>query len=270
MTSSNSTSAKIIPRLSNERGQTNIGWLNSFHTFSVASYIDLKHERWGCLRVMNEDRVEAHTGFPLHNHQEFEIFSYIISGELEHNDSMGNMEILKRGDIQMTSAGTGIRHSEYAHGEQQVHFIQIWSIPEKHGLSPQYFTRHFTDEEKKDKFVKVVSHTSDPEVEEKRDGSGPAPIHSPLTLYASLLSPGSIVNQTINQSKAFIHVIQSSGYNGGMPNGGSIRVNKETELREGDGAYIARTDIAFPDGGNELVIENVGRSVIEVLLFSLG
>lgn len=118
------------------------------------------HEQFGCLRVLNEDRVEPHTGFGAHGHREFEIFSYVVSGEIEQyvfynalcgprnksnyyssGDSMGNREVLKRGDLQMTSAGTGIRHSEKAYGDKQLHFLQIWSMPSQRGLTPQYFTR---------------------------------------------------------------------------------------------------------------------------------
>lgn len=122
-------------------------------------YSDTQHDQFGSLRVLNEDRVEPQTGFGTHGHREFEIFSYIVAGQLEQyvlsipspvdlytdaedsQDSMGNREILKRGDLQMTSAGTGIRHSEKCYGPQQVHFLQIWSVPAKHGLTPTYYTR---------------------------------------------------------------------------------------------------------------------------------
>ncbi|OJT07148.1 Quercetin 2,3-dioxygenase, partial [Trametes pubescens] len=148
---------KVIPRRSDERGQADHGWLKTFHTFSFAGYHDPQHEQFGPLRVINEDRVDPKTGFGTHAHREFEIFSYIVNGELEHRDSMGNVEIMKRGDLQMTSAGTGIRHSEHSHGSKQVHFLQIWSVPSTRGLTPQYFTRHFTDEEKKDQWAHVVA-----------------------------------------------------------------------------------------------------------------
>ena len=103
---------------------------------------------------------------------------------------MGNVEVMKRGDLQMTSAGTGIRHSEHTHGSKQVHFLQIWSMPSTRGLTPQYFTRHFTDEEKKDRWAHVVAPIRASGVVEKREASGPAPVHSPLDLYATLLSQG--------------------------------------------------------------------------------
>ena len=149
----------------------------------LCSYYDQKHDSFGCLRVINEDRVEPKSGFGTHAHREFEIFSYVVSGELEQyvllflsifpshslhrstpyflsysKDSMNNTELLHRGDLQLTSAGSpGISHSEKCHGSQPVHFLQIWTLPWKAGLPAKYFTRHFTDEEKKAKWCRVVS-----------------------------------------------------------------------------------------------------------------
>ena len=109
----------------NERGHANHGWLKTFHTFSFADYQNSKFMSWGPLRVINEDRVEAGTGFPTHRHREFEIWSYVLSGNLMHKDSMGNEEGMVRGDVQYTTGGTGISHSEYA-GKESTHFLQIW------------------------------------------------------------------------------------------------------------------------------------------------
>ncbi|OSD05313.1 pirin domain-containing protein [Trametes coccinea BRFM310] len=262
---------KFVPRRSNERGHADHGWLKTFHTFSFASYYDPEHDHFGCLRVINEDRVAPHTGFGTHAHREFEIFSYIVSGELEHRDSMGNVEVMKRGDLQMTSAGTGIRHSEHSHGDKQVHFLQIWSIPSTRGLSPQYFTRHFSDEEKKDQWAHVVAPADAPGVVEKREASGPAPVHSPLNLFATLLSPGKSLAHAFSSStaqrKGYIHVVQTSGYNPAEAGGAHIRVTGgeggPIELREGDGAYIMAVT------GEELKVENVGEQVAEVLLFDM-
>jgi hypothetical protein len=267
-----SSDLKIVPRLSTERGNADHGWLKTFHTFSFASYNDNKHEKFGSLRVINEDRVEPRTGFGTHSHREFEIFSYIVSGELQHNDSMGNMEVLKRGDIQLTSAGTGISHSEKTHGDKQVHFLQIWSVPSVPRLTPAYFTRHFTDEEKKDKWARVVAPINTPEVSSKREDSGPAPVQSPLTLYSTLLSPGTSLPYTFSSrtGQGYIHVIQTSGYNTGAAQGSAVKVSAsggdgtiEQLFREGDGAYISGTT------GKEIKVENVGDSVAEVLLFDL-
>ncbi|KAH9072245.1 RmlC-like cupin domain-containing protein [Lactarius deliciosus] len=214
---------------------------------------------------MNEDRVDAHTGFGTHGHREFEIFSYVVSGELQHNDSMGNTEVLKRGDLQMTSAGTGIRHSEHAHGEKQVHFLQIWCKPSVSNLKPSYFTRHFTDEEKKDQWWERSG------VSDAREAAGPAPVHSPVSLRATLLSPGRSLSHELSpqSSKAYVHVVQTSGYNPSTPSGNTIRVyapgTKDATLREGDGLYITSTTGA----GTTVSVENTGESIAELLLFEL-
>jgi hypothetical protein len=267
-----SSDLQIVPRLSTDRGSADHGWLKTFHTFSFASYNDQNHEKFGSLRVINEDRVEPRTGFGTHPHREFEIFSYIVSGELQHNDSMGNVEVLKRGDVQLTSAGTGISHSEKTHGDKQVHFLQIWSVPSVSKLTPAYFTRHFTDEEKKDRWVRVVAPIDAPEVSSKREDSGPAPVQSPLTLYSTLLSPSTSLPYTFSSrtGKGYIHVIQTSGYNTKVASGNAVKVSAgganggiEQVFREGDGAYISGS------AGKEITVENVGDGVAEVLLFDL-
>ncbi|TFK25148.1 RmlC-like cupin [Coprinopsis marcescibilis] len=182
---------------------------------------------------------------------------------------MGNTEILKRGDIQMTSTGTGISHSEKTYGSREVHFLQIWSIPTVHGLSPKYFTRHFSDEEKRDKWAKVVAPAWDEDVETAdRDGSGPAPVNSALTLYATILSPGQTLFRPLKGRKAYVHVIQTSGYNEGEATGASVRISgasgSELDLREGDGAYV-RVDIQ----GSVMDVTNSGETSAEVLVFDL-
>jgi hypothetical protein len=261
--------AKFVPRPSHERGHADHGWLKTFHTFDFAMYRG-GHERFGTLRVINEDRVAPGTGFGTHSHREFEIFSYLVSGELEHRDSMGNTEILKRGDIQLTSAGTGISHSEKTYGSKQVHFLQIWSLPSVSGLKPQYFTRNFTDEEKKDKWVRVVAPIDAEGVSSAREGTGPTPVHSPLSLYATLLSPSNTLTHTTPTSKAYIHVIQSSGYNPEKATGATIRVSSgdgsnALVLKEGDGVYVYMQK----DGQRELQVANEGDRAAEVLLFDV-
>ncbi|KZT70862.1 RmlC-like cupin [Daedalea quercina L-15889] len=263
---------KIVPRRSHERGNADHGWLKTFHTFSFAMYSDAEHDQFGCLRVLNEDRVEPQTGFGTHPHREFEIFSYIVSGQLEHQDSMGNREILKRGDLQMTSAGTGIRHSEKCYGSQQIHFLQIWSLPSKRGLTPTYYTRHFTDDEKRDKWALIVAPSGKPGVSESREASGPAPVHSPLSLFATLLSSSRSLPHTFPTTgsgparKAYIHIAQTSGYNPRQASGTRVKVSggeSVVELREGDGAYI------MGEPGKDVVVENVGNSIAEILLFDV-
>jgi len=265
---------RIVPRRSEERGQADHGWLKTFHTFSFAGYHDSNYESFGSLRVINEDRVAAHTGFGTHSHQLYEIFSYVVGGGLEHKDSMGNTEVLSRGALQMTSTGTGIAHSEKAHGGNDVHFCQIWASP-RAGAGrgkPAYFTRYFTDEEKKNRFVAVVAPDNAPGVSLGREDSGPAPIRSELWMYASLIHPGiSLVHTPAGNGrvkKGYIHVIQTSGYNSGPAKGATIKVGAQGDgpqvvLREGDGAYLTY------EPGAELRLENDGQGTAEVLLFDL-
>ncbi|KAL4899577.1 RmlC-like cupin domain-containing protein, partial [Aspergillus multicolor] len=175
-TSSNKTStmskplthAKIIARRSADRGYAEHGgWLKSFHTFSFASYYDHNFTNFGSLRVLNEDRVSARNGFPTHPHRDAEIFSYILSGELTHRDSMvrkgaegaqgKDFYRMKRGDVQFTTGGTGIAHSEQNESNKPVHFLQIWALPWKYGLKPNYHTRTFDEAEKKKGFVPILS-----------------------------------------------------------------------------------------------------------------
>ncbi|KAF5375768.1 hypothetical protein D9757_009011 [Collybiopsis confluens] len=263
----NMSQITILPRPSQERGNADHGWLKTFHTFSFAMYQDFNNEKYGSLRVINEDRVAPKTGFGTHSHKEFEIFSYVVEGELEHKDSMGNIEILKRGDVQLTSAGTGISHSEKAFGDKPVHFLQIWSLPSLSRLTPKYFTRHFSDIEKKDHWVRVVASVDAEGVQKdlregSKQGEGPAPVQSPLTMYATLLSPGKSLSQAMKGPKGYIHVVMRSGYNEGPAQGASVKVAGQT-LKEGDGGYLQ-----IPSAG-ELTVENNGDRVAELVLFDL-
>ncbi|WVF67218.1 hypothetical protein IAT40_001966 [Kwoniella sp. CBS 6097] len=270
-------------RPSQERGGADHGWLKTFHTFSFASYYDPSYENFGALRVINEDRVEPRQGFPTHPHREAEIFSYIVSGQLAHRDSMGNVETMSRGDIQMTSGGTGIAHSEYNPSPStDVHFLQIWALPFKRGLKPRYFTRHFTDEEKKDQLRGIVAPLGAEGVSEEREGKGLTPIHAPVHFFASLLSPSKSVTHTILPSLngkstklVYIQLIQTSGYNTGPANrsknaGPLINVvggsgEKSTaELGEGDGVFIRGGNV-----GEEIGLENVGSGVGELVVFEM-
>jgi len=259
---------KFVPRFSQDRGQADHGWLKTFHTFSFASYYDGEHAKFGSLRVINEDRVEPRTGFGTHPHREFEIFSYIVNGALEHKDSMGNTEILKRGDVQLTSAGTGITHSEKTYGSVPVHFLQIWSTPSTPSLAPKYYTRHFSDEDKQDKWARVVARFGSEGVSAEREGEGPAPVQSPLTMYASLLGTTKL-EKKMEGMKGYVHVVQTSGYNAGKAAGAKVKVSagddgEAVTLGEGDGAYIF-----VGSSGNALNVENVGDSVAEVVLFDI-
>ncbi|KAJ2934623.1 hypothetical protein H1R20_g2444, partial [Candolleomyces eurysporus] len=241
----------FVPRRSDERGHADHGWLKTYHTFSFAMYQDPKHQQYGPLRVINEDRVSPLTGFGTHPHREFEIFSYIVSGELEHKDSMSNVEILTRGDVQLTSAGTGISHSEKNPNKDgiPVHFLQIWSIPSQSRLKPAYYTRHFTDEMKQDKWARVVALG--------------------LTMYATMLSSGKMLEKELNRRKAYVHVIQTSSEENTQ--GAKVKLSdgagEELILGEGDGAYVA-----VNSSSAKLFVENVSGEegpTAEILLFDL-
>jgi len=182
---------------------------------------------------------------------------------------MGNTEILKRGDIQLTSAGTGIAHSEKTHGSKPVHFLQIWSLPDTPRLQPKYYSRHFSNEEKKDKWARVVAPVGAQGVNAEREGQGPAPVHSPLTMYSSLLSPGTTLERPLERQKGYVHVVQTSRYNEGNATGASVKIGSQkdsqlTLLREGDGAYVI-----VGRSGNVLEVQNVGDRVAEVIVFDL-
>ncbi|KAJ3006922.1 hypothetical protein HKX48_009410 [Thoreauomyces humboldtii] len=267
---------KITARRSGDRGHAHHGWLKSYHTFSFASYQDSRFESYGALRVINEDRVEPGEGFGQHSHRDFEIWSYIVSGELEHKDSLGNLEIMKRGEVQMTSTGSGISHSEYNRNPvTPVHFLQIWGLPTQNGLSPKYYSRKFSDEEKRDALVKVVAPVNSQGVNNNRNTSGPAPVHSPITMFASILTPSKTITHTFPKStpKAYIHNIMVGGYRG--PNvaagdkfedgGARLKLENGLVLEEGDGAFV---EIAEGEG-NEFKFENVGAKDAEFILFEL-
>ncbi|WVR09257.1 hypothetical protein IAU60_006322 [Kwoniella sp. DSM 27419] len=268
-------------RPSQDRGGADHGWLKTLHTFSFANYYDEEFESFGSLRVINEDRVTPGQGFPTHRHAEAEIFSYIISGELAHRDSMGNVETMVRGDIQMTSGGTGISHSEYnAHKSKDVHFLQIWAMPNQRRLTPTYYTRHFTDEEKRDTLKAIVAPIGTEGVSEEREGKSLTPIHAPLHFFASLLSPAKSVTHTLlpalNSKKeklVYVQLVQTSGYNTRAANksadapGPVIKVTgegKETVLGEGDGVFIRGGKI-----GEQVQLENIGKGVGEIVLFEM-
>ena len=185
---------------------------------------------------------------------------------------MGNTEILKRGSLQLTSAGTGISHSEKAYGSVPVHFLQIWSLPHTSHLPPKYYTREFTDAQKTNTWLRVVAPVGEKAVSMERDGEGPAPVQSALTLYATLLEKGKALDQKLGGKKGYLHVVQTSGYNTGAATGASLRIagagagKQELILKEGDGAYLS---VGQGEGAN-LTVENVGDGTAEVLLFDLS
>ncbi|CTQ52550.1 Quercetin 2,3-dioxygenase [Roseibium album] len=208
-----------ILRPSNARGVADFGWLKSKHSFSFGSYFDPKHIGFGALRVINEDRVDPSAGFPTHPHENMEIISYVISGGLEHKDSLGTGSVIRPGELQRMSAGTGVRHSEYNHSDTDpVHFLQIWIIPEKDGLKPSYEQKAFKDTERQDSLLLIGSRDG-------RDGS--VVIHQDVNLYASLLATNKSLSHDIGPDrKVWLQVVK-----------GSLRVNGDI-LVAGDGLGV--------------------------------
>jgi redox-sensitive bicupin YhaK (pirin superfamily) len=207
-------------RRSDDRGRANLGWLDSRHTFSFADYHDERFMGYGPLRVINEDRVQPAKGFDTHGHRDMEIISYVLKGELAHRDSMGNGSVIRRGDVQRMSAGTGVQHSEFNHSlAEPVHFFQIWIFPNKRNLAPGYEEKHFDDEAKRGRLKLVASRDG-------RDGS--VLIHQDAELYSALLANGDEVTHTTERTrKGWVQLAS-----------GAVTVNGEA-LAPGDGAAIA-------------------------------
>jgi len=253
---------KVVKRPWNARGHADHGWLYTFHTFSFASYYDPSFESFGPLRVINEDRVEKGTGFGTHSHAEFLIWSYIVNGELEHKDSMGNLEKLRRGEVQFTSAGTGIRHSEYNRNtHEDVHFLQIWAKPNVRGLKPSYKTSKFTDEDKTDKLCKIMES-----VDRHGDSDPTIPMHADLSMSASILSPGKSVTHDLvadGPRNVYLHVVMTDRK---QPKTGGAKIKVQgVELGEGDGAFVTGAK-----GPGKIEVESVGEKPAEFLMFDMG
>lgn len=231
----------MIIRRSAERGFANHGWLRSYHTFSFADYYDPGHMGFRALRVINEDRVAPGKGFGMHSHRDMEIISYVLAGELEHKDSMGNGAIIRPGDVQRMSAGTGVTHSEFNPSrDMPVHFLQIWILPERAGEPPSYEQKTFGAEEKQGRLCLVGSRGG-------RDGS--VTIHQDASLYASLLAADQrVVFDLAPGRHAWIHLAR-----------GAVDLNGQ-HLEAGDAAGIAQ---AGP-------IALTGRTSSELLLFDLA
>jgi redox-sensitive bicupin YhaK (pirin superfamily) len=274
--------AKITPHRSGSRGHGDHGWLNTYHSFSFADWYNPKFTHFGSLRVLNEDRVKANSGFPTHPHRDFEIFSYIIGGELTHRDSMltkgkegGQSDKffrMKRGDVQFTTGGTGIAHSEFnEHKSDTVHFLQIWAIPWKRGLVPRYHTRTFSDESKRLDFVKILSPLKGGEeatAEQEKDAEpvipGTIPIHADFVMAAGIIEPTKKFEWTVGgggteetKRKVYVHVP--------MTKGGKAKIRldgrEDAELFEGDGAFVEGVN-----AGDKLAFESIGEVEAEVVV----
>jgi hypothetical protein len=230
----------ITLRRSEERGHADHGWLDTHHTFSFADYHDPEHERFSVLRVLNEDRVAPGAGFPPHSHREMEIVTCILEGALRHQDSMGNGSVIRPGDVQRMSAGTGVVHSEHnASSSEPVHFLQIWILPAEQRLEPSYEQKNFPENERRGRLHLVASPDG-------RDGS--VTIHQDAFLYVSTLSEGDSVRHGLaSERRVYLHVIRGAVQLGGR------------QLAAGDGARIEG------EGEGELV----AHEAAEILLFDL-
>lgn len=228
-------------RKSSERGHFDHGWLDTYHTFSFADYRDPRHMGFRSLRVINEDRVKPGEGFGRHGHRDMEIVTYVLEGSLEHKDSMGNGSIIKAGDLQRMTAGTGIQHSEFNPSKTEpVHLYQIWLLPERKGLTPSYEQTAVPESEKRGRFRLAASQTGE---------NGSLHIKQDARLYLATLAAGDTISQPLASGRgAWLQVLR-----------GGVTVSGH-QLAAGDGA-------AFTDE-TEVMVSAIGPA--EVLLFDLA
>lgn len=231
----------ITIRPAEERGHANHGWLDSYHSFSFASYYDPNFMGFRHLRVINQDQIAPGMGFGTHPHRDMEIITYVVEGALEHKDTLGTSSVIRPGEVQRMSAGTGIAHSEYNHSQTDlVHLLQIWILPSEKGIKPGYEQKMFADEEKRGQLRLVASGDG-------RNGS--VTVHQNMNLYASVLEPGEqVVHNLEPERHAWIQVIK-----------GQIMLN-DLPLKAGDGAAISEQ--------NRVAIEAINSA--EFLLFDLA
>ena len=227
-------------RRAEERGHADHGWLNSYHTFSFGGYHDPRHMGFANLRVINDDTVAPGAGFGTHGHSDMEIVSYVLDGALEHKDSMGNGSVIRPGDVQRMSAGSGVTHSEYNPStDDPVHFLQIWLLPNALGVEPSYEQKHFSTEDRRGRLALLVSPDG-------RDGSISS--HQDGLLYGTLLDAQGLLEHRLEAGRrAYVHVAR-----------GCAKVNGET-LNGGDGVAIE----------NQQDISLEGVTAAEVLVFDL-
>ena len=228
-------------RKSQDRGHADHGWLKSQHSFSFAGYYDPAHMGWGNLRVINEDRIAPGTGFGTHGHRDMEIISYVLSGELAHKDSMGNVKGIPPGDVQRMSAGSGVMHSEFNHAEgQTTHFLQIWIEPNVRGIAPSYEQKTVPVADKRGQLRLVAAAEPAP---------GAVKIHADAALYAGLFDGDESAELAIDPArKAYVHLVR-----------GALNVNGQ-RLEGGDAALFENESRIRLDGGEDA----------EVLVFDLA
>jgi quercetin 2,3-dioxygenase len=208
-----------------QRGYADHGWLRSFHTFSFAGYQDPNRMGFGPLRVINEDRVQPGMGFGTHGHRDMEIISYVLEGALEHKDSMGNGSVIRPGDVQRMSAGTGVRHSEFNASESElVHFLQIWIEPDVQGIAPGYEEKHFSASDKRGRLRRVASP----------DGAdGSVKIHQNASIYAALLDGEESVSHTLAPGRrGYVHMARGTANVNGqlLETGDSLELTQVSSL----------------------------------------
>jgi redox-sensitive bicupin YhaK (pirin superfamily) len=230
-------------RRSDERGNADHGWLKSRHSFSFADYFDAEHVEFGVLRVINEDRVAPGQGFGTHGHRDMEIISYVLDGELEHKDSMGTGSVIRPGDVQVMSAGRGVRHSEYnASQHEPVHFLQIWIKPSVTGIAPRYEQKFFSAEEKRGRLRVIASP----------DGAeGSVRVYQDARVYAGLFDAAERATHSLGADRqAYVHVAR-----------GLVVVNGE-RLEAGDGVKVTETPaLTLEQGeGAEVLVFDLPRS----------
>jgi hypothetical protein len=231
----------ISVRKAADRGHANHGWLDTYHTFSFSTYQDPNHMRFRTLRVMNEDFVQPGQGFGTHPHHDMEIVTYVLEGALEHKDSMGNGEVLRPGEFQRMSAGTGITHSEFNPSDTEpVHLYQIWLFPERKGIEPSYEQKHFPEAERQNQLRLVASRYA-------TDGS--LLIQQDARIYLSSLDEGRQVSQKLAPGRhAWLQVLR-----------GSVTLNGQS-LETSDGAAVS----------NEMTLDISAQQPAEIMLFDLN
>jgi redox-sensitive bicupin YhaK (pirin superfamily) len=230
-------------RRSNERGAADHGWLQSRHSFSFADYHDPRHVHFGPLRVINEDRVQAGAGFGTHSHRDMEIVSYVLEGSLAHKDSTGTSSVIRPGDVQRMSAGTGVSHSEFnASKSEPVHFLQIWIIPEKTGIAPSYEEKHFDPAERRGRLCLIASP-------DKAEGS--VLLHQDVRIFSGLFDGEEHARLEVAGGRhSYIQVARGSIHVGGLhlEAGDGLKVTDAGDLdfKEGTSAEIIVFDLPSP------------------------